>query len=80
MEKQIDEEALKQKVQKYIVTISCLILIGKFIAYHITQSVGVLTDALESIVNVVAGFISLGSLRWSALPKDGHHPFGHGKI
>ena len=30
MEKQIDEEALKQKVQKYIVTISCLILIGKF--------------------------------------------------
>lgn len=80
MEKQIDEEALKQKVQKYIVTISCLILIGKFIAYYITQSVGVLTDALESIVNVVAGFISLGSLRWSALPKDEHHPFGHGKI
>lgn len=80
MESKIDEEALKQKVQKYIVSVSCLILIGKFTAYYVTQSVGVLTDAMESIVNVAAGFISLYSLRLSGRPKDERHPFGHGKI
>lgn len=80
MESLIDEEMLKQKVQKYIVSISCLILIGKFIAYYLTHSVGVLTDAMESIVNVAAGFLSLYSLHFSGRPKDERHPFGHGKI
>ena len=53
---------------------------GKFIAFLVTNSVGILTDALESIVNVVAGFISLYSIRLAAKPKDTEHPFGHGKI
>lgn len=35
---------------------------------------------MESIVNVVAGFISLYSLGWAAKPKDKEHPFGHGKM
>ena len=60
----MDEEQVKIKVQKRIVFISGLILIGKFIAYFLTNSVGVLTDAMESIVNVVAGLISLYCLRW----------------
>ena len=41
---------------------------------------GILTDAMESIVNVIAGFISLYSLYRAAKPKDENHPFGHGKI
>ena len=60
--------------------ISSLILIGKFAAYWLTNSVGILTDAMESIVNVLAGAVSLYSLRWSAQPKDKSHPFGHGKM
>ncbi len=76
----MDEDILKQKVQKWIVLISSIILIGKFAAYYITHSVGILTDALESIVNVTAGFISLYSLHWAARPKDKDHPFGHGKM
>lgn len=75
----MEEEILKQKVQKWIVSISTLILLGKFIAYWMTHSVGILTDALESIVNVTAGVISLFSLRYAAQPKDKEHPFGHGK-
>lgn len=75
----MNEEQLKQKVQGWIVSISSLILIGKFAAYWLTNSVGILTDAMESIVNVVAGFVSLYSLHWSAKPKDKSHPFGHGK-
>ena len=76
----MNEEQIKLKVQKRIVLISGLILIGKFIAYFVTNSVGVLTDAMESIVNVVAGLISLYCLSWGAKPGDKEHPFGHGKI
>lgn len=76
----MNEEQLKQRVQKSIVLISFLILIGKFAAYWLTNSVGILTDAMESIVNVVAGAVSLYSLHWSARPKDKSHPFGHGKM
>lgn len=53
---------------------------GKVIAYYLTNSVAILTDALESIVNVVAGFLGLYSLHLSAKPKDADHPYGHGKI
>ena len=71
----MNEEQLKQKVQKRIVLISSLILIGKFAAYWLTNSVGILTDAMESIVNVVAGAVSLYSLHWSAQPKGGFYQF-----
>jgi cation diffusion facilitator family transporter len=74
------EDLIKQKVQGWIVSFSLLILIGKFIAFFLTNSVGILTDAMESIVNVIAGLISFLSLRYAARPKDKGHPFGHGKI
>jgi cation diffusion facilitator family transporter len=50
------------------------------VAYYLTHSVSVLTDALEGIVNVVAGFFGLYSLNLSAKPRDADHPYGHGKI
>ncbi len=59
--------------------ISVLLLIVKFFAYYLTHSVSILTDALESIVNVGAGFIGLYSLYIAAKPKDIDHPYGHGK-
>lgn len=76
----MQEEQIKIKVQRNIVLLSLLILIGKFIAFFVTNSVGILTDAMESIVNVTAGFISLLSIRWGSKPRDKEHPFGHGKI
>jgi len=51
----------------------------KFLAYYSTHSVSILTDALESIVNVVAGLIGLYSLYVAAKPRDKDHPYGHGK-
>jgi len=66
-------------MQKWVATISVLLLILKFTAYYITHSVAILTDAMESIVNVVAGFIGLYSLYLSAKPRDENHPYGHGK-
>lgn len=76
----MDENAIKQKVQSRILLISALIMIGKFAAYWLTGSVGILTDAMESIVNVSAGAFSLFCLHWAAHPKDLDHPYGYGKI
>ena len=59
---ELTENKLKQKVQRNILMVSVLILVGKFLAYYLTNSVGVLTDAMESIVNVAAGTINLFSL------------------
>jgi cation diffusion facilitator family transporter len=67
------------KLQRWIAIASSTLLIAKFAAYYLTHSVSILTDALESIVNVVAGFIGLYSLYVSAKPKDIDHPYGHGK-
>ena len=67
------------KVQKWVAGISLLLLVIKFLAYYSTHSIAILTDALESIVNVTAGFIGLYSLYVAAIPKDSNHPYGHGK-
>jgi cation diffusion facilitator family transporter len=52
----------------------------KFYGYWITGSSAILSDALESIINVVAGAFALGSLILAAKPPDASHPYGHGKI
>ena len=67
------------KVQKWVAAISLLVLIVKFVAYYSTHSISILTDALESIVNVSAGFIGLYSLYVASKPRDTDHPYGHGK-
>lgn len=68
------------KVQQWVAALSSLLLITKMLAYFLTGSVAILTDALESIVNVVAGFLGLYSLYLSAKPRDADHPYGHGKV
>ena len=68
------------KVQKFIAAISILLFFIKIAAWYITNSVAILTDALESIVNVVAGLIGVYSLYVSAKPRDIDHPYGQGKI
>jgi cation diffusion facilitator family transporter len=67
------------KLQKAITAVSVLLLAIKLTAWYITGSVAILTDALESIVNVVAGLIGVYSLYVSAKPMDSDHPYGHGK-
>lgn len=67
------------RLQKWITTISIILFLAKIAAYYITHSLAVLSDALESIVNVMAGFAGLYSLHIAAKPKDADHPYGHGK-
>ena len=73
------KEQQNLNVQKWVAAVSVALLVVKFIAYYSTHSVSILTDALESIVNVLAGFIGLFSLYVAAKPRDMDHPYGHGK-
>lgn len=58
----------------------CGILALKFAAWRATGSSAVLSDALESVVNVTAAGLLLMSLRLAAAPADRNHPYGHGKV
>src|SRR5512138_927150 len=60
--------------------ISILLLVLKFIAYYLTGSAAVFSDALESIVNVLASAFAAYSLFLAHQPADEQHPYGHGKI
>jgi cation diffusion facilitator family transporter len=74
-------EARKEnvRIQKWVLIVAIALFIIKVIAYLITHSVAILTDALEGTVNVAAGIIGLYSLSVSAKPSDKDHPYGHGK-
>jgi cation diffusion facilitator family transporter len=73
------QSELNFRLQRFVAIIAVLLFILKIIAWYLTRSVAVLTDALESTVNVVAGFISLYSLYVASKPRDKEHPYGHGK-
>jgi cation diffusion facilitator family transporter len=60
--------------------ISMVLMLAKFIAYWITHSNAILTDAAESIVNVLASSFAFYSIYLTTLPKDENHPYGHGKV
>ena len=69
-----------------IIAILCSLVVGaglmvmKFAVYRLTMSSAVLSDALESIINVVASGFALISILMSVRPPDEDHPYGHGKI
>ena len=52
----------------------------KFAAYTLTGSSAVFSDALESIVNVIASGFALWAIGYAHLPPDPSHPYGHGKV
>ncbi len=59
---------------------AAVITIGlKLVAYHLTGSVGLLSDAIESLVNLVGGIMALAMLTIAARPADKDHPYGHTK-
>ncbi|MEO8991365.1 MAG: cation diffusion facilitator family transporter [Nitrosospira sp.] len=51
----------------------------KSLAWWLTGSVGLLSDALESVVNLAGALMTLAMLTLAAMPADDNHPYGHGK-
>lgn len=76
----MNQSATKINTMKLTLIVGFLLMALKFLAYFLTQSSAILTDAIESIVNVLAGSFALYSLYYAAKPKDEDHPYGHGKI
>ncbi len=67
-------------LQKLIFIGGVILFAIKLAAFYMTNSVGILSDALESTVNIITGFITLKSLQWAVKPRDEDHPYGHGKV
>ncbi|MDY3548022.1 cation diffusion facilitator family transporter [Riemerella anatipestifer] len=73
-------EKNKFTFQRSIAFIGVVLFVGKLIAWHLTNSDAIFSDAMESIVNIISAFMGLYSLYLAAKPKDHDHPYGHGKI
>jgi cation diffusion facilitator family transporter len=60
--------------------LSTFLMVAKFGAYLATGSAAVLSDALESTVNIVTSSFALFAVWLSAQPRDSEHPYGHGRV
>ena len=76
----MSDERVRLTAAMISLAVGALLLAIKFIAYRLTGSTAVLSDALESIVNVVAALFALGGVIFAGRPADRNHPYGHGKI
>lgn len=70
----------KISTQWIVLIVGIILFIIKVVAFLVTDSVSILSDALESTINVVTGFITLKSIQYAAKPRDEDHPYGHGKV
>jgi len=77
-------EHLEQKARIRLALLSIVAgsaLLGlKYLSYVLSGSVALKSDAIESIVNVVAALFALGAVVFAGKPADKEHPYGHGKI
>lgn len=61
-------------------SVGIVLMILKFWAHNLTDSQAIFSDAVESIVNVVAAAVGIWVIWYSSKPADEDHPYGHGKI
>jgi cation diffusion facilitator family transporter len=76
----LEIEKSQQKAIRISFVLGIAILGFKFGAYFITNSTALLSDALESIINVVASAFAMWSIHLAKTPPDSNHPYGHGKV
>ncbi|WP_208437328.1 cation diffusion facilitator family transporter [Bartonella taylorii] len=68
-----------QSLTLYSIFVACIVFALKYWAYYITDSVALYSDALESIVNILAALAAWWAVKISLKPADHDHPFGHHK-
>jgi cation diffusion facilitator family transporter len=61
------------------VGVACITIALKTLAWHLTDSVGLLSDAMESLVNLASAIFGLMMVTVAAMPADEDHPYGHHK-
>ncbi|WP_246710197.1 cation diffusion facilitator family transporter [Martelella soudanensis] len=72
-------KSMPRKLAFATIPLSLLVLAIKLAAWHLTGSVALLSDALESIVNVVASIAAFIAIVYASKPADHDHQFGHHK-
>ena len=76
----ISPQTMRFRTMTLAIAVGTLLMTVKFMAYFLTNSAAILSDAFESIINVVASGFALYSIYRSSQPPDATHPYGHGKI
>ena len=74
-----DIESKIGNIARVNIAIALAVVVLKYIAYEVSGSVALFSDALESLVNVVTAVAALVAIRVSSKPADFDHPFGHHK-
>ncbi len=67
------------KIQYYLTGLTVIVFLLKVATFLMTHALSVLSDTLESVVNIVATIVGSYSMFIAAKPKDKDHPYGHGK-
>ena len=67
------------RIQYFVTALTIVVFILKVVTYVITHSLSILSDTLESVVNILATLVGSYSLWVASKPKDKDHPYGHGK-
>jgi len=78
-----DEPAIHRvrlRIALLSIVVGCGVLALKYLAFHVSQSAALKSDAIENVVNVVAAVFALGAVVFADKPADREHPYGHGKI
>lgn len=73
------DDALLSKVAAANIAVALAVVGIKYVAYRMSGSVALFSDAIESIVNVMTAIAAFVAIRFSAKPADSDHPFGHHK-
>ncbi len=78
----IKNSPLRQKISalRLVLIMGIFVLMVKFTAYAFTGSNAILSDALESLINIAASGFALFSVIYGSRLKDTSHPYGHGKM
>jgi cation diffusion facilitator family transporter len=74
------EQRSRVRIALLSITAGVVVLGLKYLSYVLSGSVALKSDAIESVVNVVAAVFALGAVVFAGKPADKDHPYGHGKI
>ncbi|HEX9011052.1 MAG TPA: cation diffusion facilitator family transporter [Holophagaceae bacterium] len=74
------EQKSRERIALLSIVAGVAVLALKYVAYVVSGSVALRSDAIESIVNVVAALFAFGAIMFAGKPADREHPYGHGKI
>lgn len=80
MEAEFPSQKTRIRIAVISIIIGTLVLGLKYLAFTVSQSAALKSDAIENVVNVVAAVFALGAVLFADKPADREHPYGHGKI